>query len=47
MSMFFPRPQVRPPSERLRQLPGGARLALDLLDIPDSRMERAFQFALG
>ncbi|EFJ43425.1 structural maintenance of chromosomes protein 1 [Volvox carteri f. nagariensis] len=39
--------KVKPVNERLRQLGPGAKLAIDLLDIPDRRMERAFQFALG
>ncbi|GFR50104.1 hypothetical protein Agub_g12250, partial [Astrephomene gubernaculifera] len=39
--------KVKPVNERLRQLGGRAKLALDLLDIGDRRMERAFQYALG
>ncbi|KXZ44470.1 hypothetical protein GPECTOR_67g310 [Gonium pectorale] len=39
--------KVKPAPERLRQLGPGAKLALDLLDIPDRRLERAFQYALG
>ncbi|GLI67766.1 hypothetical protein VaNZ11_012020 [Volvox africanus] len=39
--------KVKPINERLRQLGPGAKLAIDLLDISDRRLERAFQFALG
>ena len=39
--------QVKPINERLRQLGQRAKLAIDLLDISDRRMERAFQYALG
>ncbi|GLC53760.1 hypothetical protein PLESTB_000784200 [Pleodorina starrii] len=39
--------KVKPVNERLRNLGSDAKLAVDLLDIPDRRMERAFQFALG
>ncbi|KXZ44680.1 hypothetical protein GPECTOR_63g1 [Gonium pectorale] len=38
--------KVKPVPERLRQLGPDAKLALDLLDIPDRRLERAFQYAL-
>jgi hypothetical protein len=37
---------VTAPDERLRQLGGTARLAIDLIDYP-ANLERAFLFALG
>ncbi|KAG2489243.1 hypothetical protein HYH03_012263 [Edaphochlamys debaryana] len=39
--------KVKPLSERLRGLGPHARLAVDLLDMGDRRVERAFHYALG